>query len=163
MRTEWRPGDICEPTYERLWKSDWQWVQYSMGKDTVSLPLECWDIMKLSAKWQLTAVLCVLVCSRWKGGGMLRMCSHIYWLFGDSLLKTLCERHSVALAVCYGNVTPWPFGVWPWGKKGPVWPGVPLLCRETWNFNNLLCGVVLLYQPVQTNIMCWLIQYYSGT
>lgn len=146
-----RPGDICE----RLWKArkcDWEWVQYSMGKDTVSLPLECWDIMKLSAKWQLTTVLCVLVCSRWKGGGMLSMCNHIYWLFGDNLLKTLCERHSLAWAVCYGKVTPWPFGFGPEERKVPFDLGSRFSVGKhgilTISFVELFC-CISLSRPVQ--------------
>lgn len=57
------------------------------------------------------------------------MHDHIYGLFGDNLLETLCERHSVVLAI-YGRVTPCPFGVWPCSKKGPMLTWSPMLtCR----------------------------------
>lgn len=143
----------------KLYSGNQEWVTSvrdsgNVTQNECSIPWEnmlCWDIMKISAKCQLTTVLCVLVGG--KGEGMLSMCNHIYWLFGDNLLKTSCGPHSLARAVCYGKVTPWPFGFGPRGKRGPVWPGVPFLCRETWNFNNLLCGVVLLYQPVQISTM----------
>lgn len=157
-------ANVWEPTQSRSGEAGWHlwetlesqkmWLRMSAvfhGKRyCLSLPLECWDIMKLSAKWPITTVLCVLVCSQWKGGGMLSMCNHIYWLFGDNLLKTLCERHSLAWVVCYEKVTPWPFGFGPEERKIPFDLGSRFSAGKhgilTTSFVELFCCISLSMQ-----------------
>lgn len=80
------------------------------------------------------------------------MCNHIYWLFGDDLLKTLCERYSLARAVCYGKVTPWPFGFGPEEREVPFEMGSHFSAGKrgilTTSFVELFC-CISLSRPLQ--------------